>query len=175
MRAEMPPEVARLRMVGALSLLVGALIRRGYGAEQAEERDSFQARIVQSVREHIEHTAGQRRHAGTPWRASLATAPSTSWASSRSTGCTVHGYIDRCRLRRAREMQAQGARERRSPWPLGFSCPAAFSRCYAPGAPGRHLTGSGHRSGKFQARPAGLRPPRARRYRGGGSRPRRSM
>lgn len=129
-RAEMPPEVARLRMVGALSLLVGALIRRGYGAEQAEERDSFQARIVQSVREHIEHTAGNG--ATLEHLARIAGYSTFHFLRlfKKHTGCTVHEYIDRCRLRRAREMQAQGRTRKEIAVALGFSCPAAFSRWY---------------------------------------------
>jgi AraC-like DNA-binding protein len=129
-RAEMPPSVARLRMVGALSLLIGAIVRRGYAAEQAEERDSFQERIVQSVREHIEHTAGNG--ATLEHLARIAGYSTFHFLRlfKKHTGCTVHEYIDRCRLRRAREMQAQGRTRKEIAAALGFSCPTAFSRWY---------------------------------------------
>lgn len=129
-RAAMPPDVARLRMAGALSLLVGAVVHHGYKVEQEDERDTFQARIVQSVREHIEHTAGN----GATLEHLARIAGYSTFHFLRlfkeHSGCTVHEYIDRCRLRRVREMQEQGCTQKETAAALGFSCPSAFSRWY---------------------------------------------
>ncbi|MBI3944337.1 MAG: helix-turn-helix transcriptional regulator [Armatimonadetes bacterium] len=125
-----PPSVARMRVVGALSLLIGAVVRQGYTEEREEERHSFQARIVRTICEHIEHTAGNG--ASLEHLAHIAGYSTFHFLRlfKAHTGCTVHEYIDRSRLRRAHEMQEQGCPQKEVAAALGFSCPSAFSRWY---------------------------------------------
>ncbi len=120
------PALARLRLVSAVSLLVSAIVQRGY--RDAVEEEPLPQRMVHTVQRYIRETAGRGVTLDMLARISGYSKFHFLRLFRRCTGQTVHRYIDNCRLRRAREMLRHGRAKKEIAHALGFSCPAAFSR-----------------------------------------------
>jgi len=123
-----PPALARMRLVSAVSLLVSAIVQRGFGAEMSEDAEPQQQRMVHTVQRYLRETAGRGVTLDTLARISGYSKFHFLRLFHQHTGETVHQYIDRCRRQRVEAMLDQGCAKKEIAAALGFSCPSAFSR-----------------------------------------------
>lgn len=121
------PAVARLHLVGAMSLLIAAILRRDDDAQAGEEGPQPE-RIVRSVQRYLHETAGCGVTLDTLARISGYSKYHFLRLFQRYTGQTVHEYIDACRRERAETMRLRGCQQKEIAQALGFSCPSAYSR-----------------------------------------------
>ncbi|MHB9023725.1 MAG: helix-turn-helix transcriptional regulator [Armatimonadota bacterium] len=120
----------RTHLRAALSLLVCAVIRAGYTTPAHDEQDAFHQQIVTTIQLYLEQTAGKGVTLDTVARIAGYSKYHFTRIFSRYTGQSIHQYIDRCRLKRVRELHSQGFSKKEIAGALGFSCQSAFSRWY---------------------------------------------
>lgn len=128
--AGFPAEYLRMRIYAVISMLITALIRAGYTEPVYEDRDSFQSRIVATIQQHIQETAGNGVSLESLARISGYSKFHFLRLFREHTGQTVHEYIDYCRLQRVRKLLESGYSKKAVSAALGFSCQSAFSRWY---------------------------------------------
>lgn len=128
--ASLPGELTHLKIRAVVALLISALIRAGYREPVQEDRESFQYRIVATIQQHIQETAGKGVSLDSLARISGYSKFHFLRLFMHYTGQTVHDYINYCRLQRVKELQEHGHNKKEISATLGFSCQSAFSRWY---------------------------------------------
>ncbi len=121
------PALVRARLLLALAGIVTSLVERGFEVEEPPAGD-VQRRTVQAVRRYIEETAGRGVTLDGLAKFSGYSKYHLLRLFQRDMGLTIHQYVDRCRLRRVRELRAEGATDARIGRELGFSSAPSFSR-----------------------------------------------
>jgi AraC-like DNA-binding protein len=132
---DLPPPLARLRLVAALANILAALVEEGYRPTGSEMRLGIQKEKIAAICRHLWETGG----AG----ASLAHLVQSAGYGKfhflrlfrRQTGRTVHDFINQARQRKVKALLNRGLALKEISAELGFSCPAAFSRWYRPFRP----------------------------------------
>jgi len=122
----LPADLQRMKLLSAAALLVAALVERGLTPDQPEA--DLQRRTVQAVQRYIERTAGRGVTLDAMARFSGYSKFHLSRLFQRHTGLTVHQYVDRCRLQRARQMREAGETQAAIALELGFSSPPSLCR-----------------------------------------------
>lgn len=115
------PPLARQRALGGLAGVAGALLA------PPPATDTQQA-AIEAICAHILHQAG----AGVTLRQLARIAGYSPFHFARvfrrRVGCSVHTFVDRCRVHAVATLRRQGRRHQDIAQDLGFSCPSAFSR-----------------------------------------------
>ncbi len=144
---ELPIGLQTHQVLTALRFMIGEIIMQGFlpDVDQSVSRKAMQERMVTTVQEHIQDTAG---------RGISLDGLSTLTGYSKHhllrlfrsfTGQTIHGYIETARVLKVKELLEQGHSKKEITVDLGFSCPAAFSRWLRARCPS--LVGSTRRNG----------------------------
>ncbi len=123
----LPHSLRRLRLVGALSDIISATAELDL-VEGPGERLRVQETAVDAVCQHLRETAGRGASLDTLARMAGYSRFHFLRVFKRHTGCTVLRYIDRCRLHRARDLQAANYTQQAIADELGFASPSSFSR-----------------------------------------------
>ncbi len=120
--------VRRARLLATVSGMVVALRESWRHRRAPEDLHAYRARILKTIREHIESTAGN----GVTLAGLARIAGYSRFHLHRLFreyyGETIQEYIDICRRRRVAALLTQGLSKKQIAVDLGFSCPAAFSR-----------------------------------------------
>jgi AraC-like DNA-binding protein len=125
-----PNTLTRMRLRATLALLISAIIAAGYREPANDEQDAFHRQIVATIQLYLERTAGKGVNLDTVARIAGYSKYHFTRIFSRYAGQSIHQYIDRCRVKRVRELQSQGLSKKEIAGALGFSCQSAFSRWY---------------------------------------------
>ncbi len=128
LHAPVPPAFRRPRVLAAASAVLAAVVEAGFGPDEVERRDDFQAQVVRTVQQHIRDTAGKGVNLDHLARITGYSKFHFLRLFTRYTGLTVHAYIDRCRHERARAMTDAGYTKTAIADALGFSALSAYSR-----------------------------------------------
>jgi len=126
----LPAEFRRLRVQATVEGLIAAVVHALLSEASTENRTSFQERVIATTCRHIQTTAGKGINLDQLARISGYSKFHFLRLFQRFTGCSVHQYIDRCRLQRVEELEANGGSKTEIAETLGFSCQPAFSRWY---------------------------------------------
>lgn len=116
------------RLQTALSSLIYTVVRGGYENPEPAAQGSFQDQVIDAICRHIQDTAGRGSTLETLARISGYSKFHFLRLFKQHTGMSVHEYIDTCRHRRVRQMEAEGRYKKEIAAELGFSCLAAYSR-----------------------------------------------
>jgi len=120
-------EVRNLQVHAGVQLLIGAVIDRGDDPEDYRD-EPIQRQVVRMIQEHLEETGGRGLSPAEIARMSGYSKSYFMRLFRRLTGETLQESLDRCRWRRALELEKKGWRQYQIAEDLGFSGAASFSR-----------------------------------------------
>ena len=124
----LPPRLQAIRCRSLFSLLILEIVREGYAPAASDEPQSFQEKIITTILTHIRSTAGNGVSLDVLSRLSGYSKYHFHRMFKRTTGRTVHEYVDLCRMQKVDEMLRSGAPLKEISIALGFSSQSAFSR-----------------------------------------------
>lgn len=123
-----PPEwiAFRLRLL-AMHLVQSVLESRGQSNRVRSQEESVRA-IIRSIQRHLEQTAGCGDSLASLARIAGYSPYHFHRLFRRYAGCRVHDFLNRCRLQRVRQRQAEGWTCKAIAQELGFASPQSFAR-----------------------------------------------
>jgi AraC-like DNA-binding protein len=127
-----PPAVYRLRVCALLQWIVAEILRQTADGRTADilTRQTLQAEAIRTVCRHLEQTSGKGVTLTSLARLTGYSPYHFLRLFRQHAGCSVHEYVNRCRMNRVKQDLARHCQQKEISENLGFSCPAAFSRWY---------------------------------------------
>lgn len=124
----LPPSFLRAKLQAALASLLLQVIETGFHSGGTQATETFQRKVIETIRRHVDQTAGR----GVPLGEAARLAGYSKFHFLRlfqqESGLTFHDYVNECRRKKVAAMLHENRTKTEISNTLGFSHPSAFLR-----------------------------------------------